>query len=84
VEPAPLVVELLTDGIDEGGRVVMKRGLDLAHVLRIGRLRRGDVSARLQAESAQLGPGLQRRKLHLQPTRKLALVRQRAAMAGRE
>ena len=77
VEPPPLRAELLGHRVDERGRVVVGDPLDLGDAL--GRRRRPP-RARIAATSsagnrADLGPPVERRELHLEPVRQLALLR---------
>ena len=86
VEPAPLLAELLADGVDEGGRVVVERGLDLAHARGIRSLRRRrDLLRVRRAEplpsSAQPSSAASSTSSQLES---LPSSDQRAAMAGRE
>jgi hypothetical protein len=87
VEPAALVAELLGDGIDEGGGVVVKRRLELGDPLwrRWGRL--GDARRGVLGHDSELGPGCCRRELDREPGCELPLVRPdpghgRAGVAG--
>ena len=88
VEPAALVAELLGDGVDEGGGVVVERRLELGDPLR--RRRRGLLLERrggLRRHDPELGPGGGRGQLDLEPGPQLALVRPdpghgRAGVAG--
>ena len=75
VEPAALLAELLGDGVDEGGRVVVERRLELGHALRARRSRLGDARGCLCRHDSQLGPGRRRCELDLEPGRELPLVR---------
>ena len=76
VDPAALRPELLGDRVDEGGEVVVGRLLDLGHALGgrrpAPRADRGDV---LRRDGSDLGPAVERRELHLEPARQLALLR---------
>ena len=76
VEPAPpLVVELLADGVDERGGVVVERRLDLGDALCARRRRGGDGGSRVRGNCSKLGPGGGRGLLDREPRRKLPLVR---------
>ena len=88
VEPAAsLVVELLADGVDERGGVVVERRLDLGDALRARRRGGCDGRGGLRGNDAELGPGGGRGLLDREPRRKLPLVRPdaghgRAGVAG--
>ena len=77
MEPAPsLRVEPFSDGIDEGGQVVARALLELADAL--GRRRDSPLSGRprsVNGDDAQLGPGIERRQLDLEPALELVLLR---------
>ena len=85
VDPAALRPELLGDGVDERGGVVVGRPLDLGDALGVGGDRagadRGDV---LGGDRPDLGPAVERRELDLEPARELALLRPDPAISGRE
>ena len=77
MKPAPsLRVEPFADGIDEGGEVVARLLLELADAFRRRRhclLPRR--SRNVLGDDAQLGPGVERRQLHLEPPLELVLLR---------
>ena len=83
VEPAALLAELLGDGVDEGGGVVVERRLELGDPLggrRDGLLLQGPGG--LLGHDAELGPGGRRGELHVEPGPQLALVRPDAGHGG--
>ena len=83
VEPAALLAELLGDGVDEGGRVVVERRLELGDPLRARR--DGLLLERprgLLGDDPELGPGGGRRELDVEPGPQLALVRPDAGHGG--
>ena len=76
MEPAAGGAELLGDGVDEGGRVVVQARLELGDALRrrnLGAL--ADLARRLGGNRADLGPAFECRELDLEPARQLPLVR---------
>src|SRR5439155_4260012 len=87
VEPPALLAELLGDGVDEGGRVVVKRRLKLGNSFGARRGRLGDARRGLLGHHSELGPGCRGSELDLEPGRELSLVRPdpghgRAGVAG--
>ncbi len=76
VEPAAFLAQLLGDGIDEGGDVVLRSGLELGDPLRRRDGRAGpdrlDGGAR---HGAEFGPPVERRQLDFEPAREPRLVR---------
>ena len=77
VEPAAGRPELLGDGVDEGGRVVVQARFELGDALRVTepsrarRISRNDVGR----DRADLGPTFECGELDLEPARQLSLVR---------
>src|SRR5581483_10134859 len=76
VQPAALRPEPLLDGVDERGEIVVGPALQLGDALRRRRHGGGADGGRVRGrDGAQLGPGVERRQLDLEPARELALVR---------
>ena len=87
VEPATFLSQLLADGVDEGGGVVVQRRLELGDPFRARRHRLGDAGRGLVRHDSELGPGRRGCLLDLEPGRELSLVRPdpghgRAGVAG--
>jgi len=89
VDPAAFGPELLGDSVDEGGKIVIGRLLDLCDALRGRRhglgANRGDI---LRRQGSDLDPPVERGQLYLEPACELALLRPdpahlRAGVAGR-
>ena len=83
VDPAALGPELLGDGVDERGGVVVGDPLDLRDALDARRLRaganRGDI---LGGDRSHLDPAVERGELDLEPACELALLRPDTAHLG--
>jgi hypothetical protein len=76
VDPATLGPELLRYRVDERGEIVVGRLLDLRDALGRRRLRvRANGSDVFAWHGTELSPRVQRRQLHLEPARELALLR---------
>ena len=76
MEPAPVLTEGLGHCIDEGGHVVTGLALDLGHPVRPGSNRAGaDPRSGIRRHDAELRPGVECGKLHLEPTRQPRLIR---------
>ena len=77
VEPAALLAEPVLDGVDEGGEVVVRLALELGDPLRRrrDRARPRIASAASRRDDPELGPGVERGELDLEPGRELPLVR---------
>jgi two-component system, OmpR family, response regulator RegX3 len=76
VEPAAVVAELLGNGVDEGGEVVLGALLDLRDPLGRGRHRAlADALDGIGRHGSDLGPAGQRSQLDLEPAGEPALVR---------
>ncbi len=87
VNPAALVAELLRDGVDESGGVVLERRLELGDPLGRRRRRLRDPRGRVARDHPEIGPGRGGGELDLQPRGELPLVRPdpghgRAGVAG--
>ena len=85
VDPATLGPELLGDGVDERGGVVVGRSARSRRRARRRRRRagadRGDVGG---GDRSELGPAVERGELDLEPARELALLRPDLRISGRE
>jgi hypothetical protein len=78
VEPPTDGPELLADGVDEGGRVVVQARLELRDALGRGRGRTfANLGDDVDGNGSDLDPAFERRELDLEPARQPAL-------AGRE
>ena len=76
VEPAPVVAELVGDGIHERGEVVVRPLLDLGDALRCRRSRPlADARDRVGRNRSDLAPTLERGQLDLEPAGEPAFVR---------
>ena len=83
MEPAALLAELLRDGVDERGGVVVQRGFDLGDALRRGRLRvLLERLGRIGRHHSELGPGGRGGELDVQPGPEPTLVRPDSGHGG--